>query len=1247
MKRILQLLLLTLLATSAWANFCNNPVPPCATDDPASPCYKPPDPPAKCEPEVCGKCTKSPCYVGSGVYVRNEQDLMITAVSEPIEVSRRYQSTRVIDGQTGYGWTSSLSTRLHYTAYLKASPSSYQKEANVRMPDGAVYRFVENPDGSFAPPEGRFDTLVQNGDGTFDLWIQRTRTRLHFAAGGSLLSVVDDFGNTQTWTYLNDRLQRVADSAGSNRYIDVTYGADGRISDVIDSSGRAVHYVYDTLGVLTSTTDPAGRTTTYGYTAGKYVPLLTSVVDPWGRTISTIVRDAQDRVLSYTDRGETFTYSYSGGQTSKADSSGNTWVYPFGSGGLVSDSIPPGGGAAEHTDYYPSGLVQLHTDAVGVKTHYTYDARGNPLTITHDHQGPTAVEWRLVYDTTYPDNLLSAKPYLPATGQIHPDWQGRRYEYYGPGSAAPGALQHSYRLGSDGTTSYLDVTFTYDAQGRILTAKNATGHETTLTYDLYGNLEKVERPPNNDNGIRPTEVYVYDSLGRVTAATDAAGHTSTFTWDVLDRVTSATLPKPFPSSTLTFTTGYFYDEYDSATQLLYTRVVDPNGRSTRTGFDQFGQALRLVDQAGNVVRNVYTNGLFTAQIDANDYTTSYAYDARRRLSTVTFADGTYEQLTYRADDLVASKRDRKNQVVTFAYDRHKRVTAKTYPNGGAITQTFQGEKLTQVSDTFASPAETHTYVYDSAFRLTSNTQASRGTVSFTYGVADRLATMTVAGGAVSTYDYYPDGGLRTIAWSPVSGTFRYDYTLNGQPQAITYPNGQTRTYAYDQQGRPTSVTNAHPVAGLLASFSYGYDVDPFTSQANLLGVRTAITANVPALGLTNAVTNLGYDSRYQLTRVDYPSAAPYSGVSSTWSYDAAGLRTSATTSGVAANYVYNKFAGKPLNGVQLQSDGANTYAYDGEGNITARNGSSGSFTFSWDYENRLRSVNGDTTAGYLYDYDGRRTMKTVGGASTTYLFSADHPIAESGATAAEYLYGVGLDQPLAMLRGGQIYYYGVDGVDSVVTLNDAAGAVQNTYAWDVWGSLLASTAAVVNPFGYTARDMGEAGMHYYRARYYEPASGRFASEDPLQELLPLPGRELYGYVKNSPAMYSDPSGLRCYSFSARGKPRLMQTIPGDKWWTVVEIKEAAPPPRIPFFRRGRIQIPWHHIGVRYTCFWRQWQRFTYHFERDVTTTTFCDCPPMVWTQESVERWSESEVRKIRAVKISVVNAYCNFHPPKD
>jgi RHS repeat-associated protein len=182
----------------------------------------------------------------------------------------------------------------------------------------------------------------------------------------------------------------------------------------------------------------------------------------------------------------------------------------------------------------------------------------------------------------------------------------------------------------------------------------------------------------------------------------------------------------------------------------------------------------------------------------------------------------------------------------------------------------------------------------------------------------------------------------------------------------------------------------------------------------------------------------------------------------------------------------------------------------------------GTYTYTWDREDRLTGISGGgLTVTYKYDYVGRRSSKTVGGQTTTYIYDGQNLIAERGASVAEYLYGPGIDEPLAMYRSSTAYYYNVDGLGSVNLVNDASGTVQDKYLYDGWGITRSSTTPIANPFVYTGRESGEAGLLYYRARFYNYNLGRFISEDPIK----LMEMSLYSYVENNPLLFRDPSGL--------------------------------------------------------------------------------------------------------------------------
>src|SRR5207249_7434872 len=129
----------------------------------------------------------------------------------------------------------------------------------------------------------------------------------------------------------------------------------------------------------------------------------------------------------------------------------------------------------------------------------------------------------------------------------------------------------------------------------------------------------------------------------------------------------------------------------------------------------------------------------------------------------------------------------------------------------------------------------------------------------------------------------------------------------------------------------------------------------------------------------------------------------------------------------------------------------------------------------------------------------------------------------SGTVVARYSQGGGFDEPLAMLRSGTTSYYEADGLDSITSLSNTAGALAQTYTFDSFGKLTASSGSLTNPFRFTARDFDtETNLQFSRARYYDPKVGRFLSEDPLGIRDNL---NMYAYVHNNAVNLDDPFGL--------------------------------------------------------------------------------------------------------------------------
>jgi RHS repeat-associated protein len=110
-----------------------------------------------------------------------------------------------------------------------------------------------------------------------------------------------------------------------------------------------------------------------------------------------------------------------------------------------------------------------------------------------------------------------------------------------------------------------------------------------------------------------------------------------------------------------------------------------------------------------------------------------------------------------------------------------------------------------------------------------------------------------------------------------------------------------------------------------------------------------------------------------------------------------------------------------------------------------------------------------------------------------------------------------------MLRSSTTSYYHADGLGSVTSLSNGAGSLAQTYAYDSFGKQLSSTGSLTNPFQYTGRESdSETSLYYYRARYYDPQVGRFASEDPVTF---RGGLDFYLYANNDATNLIDPRGL--------------------------------------------------------------------------------------------------------------------------
>jgi RHS repeat-associated protein len=204
-----------------------------------------------------------------------------------------------------------------------------------------------------------------------------------------------------------------------------------------------------------------------------------------------------------------------------------------------------------------------------------------------------------------------------------------------------------------------------------------------------------------------------------------------------------------------------------------------------------------------------------------------------------------------------------------------------------------------------------------------------------------------------------------------------------------------------------------------------------------------------------------------------------------------------------------------------------TFGYDLNGNLQAKNDlvAGTTLTLTHDVLDQVSQavLTGSPAESYLYGPSGKRLNKTVGATTTNYIYNGPDIHGEydnAWSSQALFTHGPGMDDPILRDAGGATSFYHQDGLGSVVGTSDIAGATLATQRYDAWGNTL--VAGNIPQYGYTGREPDATGLIYYRARYYDQQTGRFAQRDPVG----FAGGDinLYTYVGGNPVNAKDPDG---------------------------------------------------------------------------------------------------------------------------
>jgi len=994
---------------------------------------------------------------------------------------------------------------------------------------------------------------------------------------GNPLPSTTYFGSTDADAHgnsLSGKLESVTDALGektsysydlTTNTTTITYPADGG-----GNVGTAA-MVYDTMGDLLSSTDPMGKITANTYDASQNLlsttdPLLhktcytydgngnrTSISYPGQNTCT-----ATGSVTSYNQYSEpsetidelgnvrTFNYDVNFNPQTVTDSLGTLTSFIFNNdgtmqAGAIGYDISADPSKASHFTYDANGYLSGRTDVLGRATTYTYNSLGQKATMvepllpgTGASDGTTTYTYDAFGNLTETDAPLgrTTKSTYDANGNKQDDTDARQHKT----SYTYDALNRLIR------TDYPDGTYThktYDFRGNVVDEWDQAGNQTHHEYDLAGHELKITRAYGTASAA-PTSYSYYDD-GRKKTETDALGHTTAYTYDIAGNLTSVsgvngtfTYEYDLARNRTSMTdgnghkTGYVYD---ARKRLVETDYPDASHTKKTNSYDGPGNLISVVDQAGNEV--------------------DYTYDAANQLQSVvqTSSPNGNNITSYSYDPLgnLMGLNDANSHLTESAFDLLSQQTSKTLPDG-SLTESRQYDAAGNLTSLTHFNGKTTTYTYDNLNRLLSRTPdptTGEPAVSFTYTATGKRQSMTDASG---TTNYTYDSMDRLITKATPEGTLNYTYDTAGHlaTMSSSHANGVSVTYSYDGLNRLSTVvdsrlpmsnqttTYGYDTASNVASVTYpntvqyGFNYDELNRLKQIATGQTGYLYTLDEVGnrksvteLNNRAVNWTYDGIYRLTNETISLDPNNRNGSVGYGLDAVGNQTSKTSSlsGISSgSFTFN------------QDDELASESYDSNGNVTATAGK----TFSFNTENQLVSMNGGSVT-IVYDGDGNRVKKVVGGITTQYLVDDLNPTGYSqvveeltnGSVSRTYTYGLQrVSQNQLISNTWTQSFYGYDGFGTVRQLTNPAGTITDTYDYDAFGNKINSTGTTPNNYKYRGEQWdSDLGLYYLRARYYNPITGRFMGRDPEDGKHADPKTlHKYLYAGGDPVNGFDPTG---------------------------------------------------------------------------------------------------------------------------
>jgi RHS repeat-associated protein len=662
-----------------------------------------------------------------------------------------------------------------------------------------------------------------------------------FDGMGRLIKETDALGHYRTFTW--DGVNKVEETDKRHHATQFAHDGINRLTKTTDPLAQVVTILYDDRqnqvvetdkrGIAKRTQlDPLGRVRSVARAVGTPDEALVerNSYDGNGNRLSTT--DAEEKVTS-------FAYDAANRLASRTDGLGTgdagTTTYKHDKVGNVveeRDARAAANGAAWSAQRTYDELNRLRSEA---------DGEGNTSTYEYDPEGHRA---------------SIQTPKGPTTAFLY-DELGKLIRVTQPPPEADAASP---------VTEYR-----YDENRNRIRQTDANGHVVAMEYDDIGRLRKTvqdPRTPSSPDGLDlTTETLQFDDDGNPLVVRDPKGQTITSEFDSLSRLKTKSYAfapgdavRPWRHTTLV---AYTYDANNNLLRQDETVAsgADPPGLTssivrsydsldrleTETVVLERGDPA-LLPVSKTLTHSYWKNGLRKTTRDPESAVTSYTYDGRNRLKTVTTALGE-SVYTYYEDGLLKTLTEPDGSLASYGYDKADRLLSLEHAKGQrpiasyAYTYDANGNRLSQL-ETNGGPAETTRYGYDDL---------------------DRLSAITYPTDAT-----YTQGRVVTYGYDAVGNRIRETVQDASDPPALL----ADKQGVFDNANRPTRLEDLQDPANTTL---FGWD--PNGNQIS------------KAVGTGDrAVTRYVYDIRDKLVEVQTAASldGDATGIAARYQYDAEG-----------------------------------------------------------------------------------------------------------------------------------------------------------------------------------------------------------------------------------------------------------------------------------------------------------------------------------------------------------------------